>query len=102
MYFDHFENFPLAFWKALACPLHGECSLSLLVSQFQGSWIPIQIGCWRVHLDLSFVYEWSVSTTYKRLLLFMTHLSSYSLNPHFNISIFLYDGALVRMVLVLG
>ena len=35
--FLSFDNFPLAFWKALACPLDGECSLSLLVSQFQGS-----------------------------------------------------------------
>ena len=34
MYFLSFDNFPLEFWKALACPLHGKCSLSLLVSQF--------------------------------------------------------------------
>ena len=34
--FLSFENFPLAFWKALAYPLHSECSLSLLVSQFRG------------------------------------------------------------------
>ena len=26
-------------WRAFFCPLHGECSLSLLVNQFRGSWI---------------------------------------------------------------
>lgn len=28
--FDHFDNLPLAFWKAPACPLHGECSSCIL------------------------------------------------------------------------
>ena len=39
-------------------------------------------------------------TAYRRLLLFVTHLSSHSFNPHFNISIFLYDGPIVWMVVV--
>ena len=42
--FLSFDNWPLSFWKALACPLHGECSLTLLVSQFQESEILIQVG----------------------------------------------------------
>ena len=47
-------------WKALACPLHGECSLTLLVSQFRESEILIQVGYGRGHSDLSFGASWSV------------------------------------------
>ena len=90
-----FDNLFLAFWKALACPLHGECSLTLLVSQFRESEILIKVGCQRGHPELSFGASWSVFTEYRRLLLFMTHLSSHSLNPHFNISIFIYVNTLV-------
>ena len=32
------------FWRSFACPLHGECTLTLLVNQFRGSWIPFQVG----------------------------------------------------------
>ena len=27
-------EFSFGIWRALACPLHGECTLTLLVSQF--------------------------------------------------------------------
>ena len=40
MDFGSFVNWTMAFWRAFACPLHGECSLSLLVNLFRGSWIP--------------------------------------------------------------
>ena len=40
---DHFF-FKLEFWRACACPFNNNCSLSLLVNQFQGSWIPFQVG----------------------------------------------------------
>ena len=45
-------NFLLVFWRSFACPLHTECSLSLLVNQFRGSWIPFQVGLWRGNSDL--------------------------------------------------
>ena len=32
--FDHLLIGPWHFWRAFACPLHNECSLSLLVNQF--------------------------------------------------------------------
>ena len=41
------------FWRDFACPLHSECTLTLLVNQFRGSWIPFQVGWWRGHLDIS-------------------------------------------------
>ena len=47
-------EFSFGIWRALTCPLHGECTLSLLVSQFQESEIIIQVGYGRVHSDLSF------------------------------------------------
>ena len=52
--FLSFDTFPLAFWKAIACPLHGECSLTLLVSQFQESEIIIQVGHGRGHIEIQF------------------------------------------------
>ena len=42
-WFLSFVNWPLALWRALASPLNGECSLSLLVNQFWESWIPFQV-----------------------------------------------------------
>ena len=27
-------EFSFGFWRAITCPLHGECTLTLLVSQF--------------------------------------------------------------------
>ena len=37
IYFNHFLIGFWHFWRAFACPLHSECSLSLLMNQFQGS-----------------------------------------------------------------
>ena len=37
-------NWPLTFWTDFSCPLYGECSLSLLVNQFRGSWIHLKVG----------------------------------------------------------
>ena len=37
-------EFAFGIWRALACPLHGECTLTLLVCQFQESEILIQVG----------------------------------------------------------
>ena len=51
-----FDHFPFEFWKSLACPLHCECSLALLVSQFWESEILIQVGHGRGHSELSFVF----------------------------------------------
>ena len=47
-------EFAFGIWRAIACPLHGECTLTLLVSQFRESEILIQVGHWRDHSDLSF------------------------------------------------
>ena len=90
-----FENLPLPFRKALACPLHDECPLSVLVSQFRGNWILIQIGCWRGHPDLSFGAEWSVVIADSRLIQFVIHLFPGSFISHLIIPMFPYDGALV-------
>ena len=96
--FLSFVNFPWAFWRALAFPLHGECSLTLLVSQFRESEILIQVGYGRGKPDLSFGASWRVFFLDGRLLQFVTHLSSHYLNSHFHISMFFYEGALVWMV----
>ena len=37
-------NWPLSFWRVFACPWHDECSLSLLMNQFRGSWNTFQVG----------------------------------------------------------
>ena len=47
MDFYYFVNWPLTFCRVFACPLHGECSLSVLVNQFRGSRVPFQVGLWR-------------------------------------------------------
>ena len=39
-------------WRALACPLHDECTLTLIVIQFRVSDILIQVGHGRGHSDL--------------------------------------------------
>ena len=47
-------EFAFAIWRALACPLHNECTLTLLVSQFRESEIVTQVVYWRCHPDVSF------------------------------------------------
>ena len=47
-------EFSFGILRALSCPLHGECTLTLLVSQFRESEILIQVGHGRGHSDLSF------------------------------------------------
>ena len=47
-------EFSFGIWRALACPLHGECTLTLLESQFRESEILIQVGHGRCHSELSF------------------------------------------------
>ena len=42
-------EFAFGIWRALACPLHGECTLTLLVRQFRESEIIIQVGHGRGH-----------------------------------------------------
>ena len=42
-------EFSFGNWRAISCPLHGECTLTLLVSQFQDSEILIQVGHGRGH-----------------------------------------------------
>ena len=39
-------------WRALACPLHGECTLTLLVSNFGESEIMIR---WIIHLQITLI-----------------------------------------------
>ena len=51
-------EFFFGIWRALACPLHGECTLTLLVSQFQESEILIKFGHGIFHSDLSLGYSW--------------------------------------------
>ena len=46
------SEFSFGIWRALACPLCGECTLTLLVSQFQESEILIQVSHGRGHSDL--------------------------------------------------
>ena len=90
-----FVNFPLAFWRDFYFPLHGECPLSLLVNQFQGSWIHFQVGWWRCHSYLSYGYEWifivsswrSINLSFSSISLF-PH-SFFSIPPHSHV-----DGAL--------
>ena len=49
-------DFVFGIWRAIACPLHGECTLTLLVSQFLESEILIQVGHGRVHLEIQRVF----------------------------------------------
>ena len=76
----------LAFRKSLACILYKEYSLWVLVNQFRGSWILIQIRCWRGHTNLSFGAEWSVLVAYWMLiqvcLIYFPFLSSHLTIPH--------------------
>ena len=53
-------EFSFGIRRALACPLHGECTLTLLVSQFRESEILIQVVHGRGHSDLSLAASWSV------------------------------------------
>ena len=47
-------EFSFRIWRELACPLHSECTLTLLVSQIQESDILMQVVHGRGHLYLSF------------------------------------------------
>ena len=76
-----FVNWPLEFWIYFACPFHGESSLSLLVNQFQGSWIPFQVGWWRGHLDLSLDISKGFLVAVLQSIHSNSHLSPYSLIP---------------------
>ena len=42
-------EFSFGIWIAIACPLHSECTLNLLVRQFRESEIIIQVGHGRGH-----------------------------------------------------
>ena len=53
-------EFSFGILESLAFPLRGECSLTLLLSQFWESEIIIQVGYGRGHPDLSFGYWWNV------------------------------------------
>ena len=79
--FWSFVNWPLAFWRAFACPLHGECSLSLLVNQFQGRWIPFQVGWWRVNSKISWEINEGVLFSGLISIQSSSDLSPYSLIP---------------------
>ena len=76
-----FVNWPLAFWRDFACPLHDECSLSLLMNKFQGSWIPFQDGLWRGHLYFSLDINEIVLVLGWRTIQSNSHLFLYSLIP---------------------
>ena len=45
-------EFSFGIWRALACPLHGDCTLALLVSQFRESENLIQVGHGIGHSEL--------------------------------------------------
>ena len=74
-----FVNWSLAFWRAFASPLHGECSLFMLVNQFWGSWIPFQVGWWRGHSDLSWELNEGVLFVGWKSIQSNSHLSPHSL-----------------------
>ena len=80
VYFWDF-NLPLEFWRTLGCLLQGECTLTLLVNQFRGSWILFQVGWWRGHSDLSLELNEGVLVAGWRSIQSNSHLSPYSLIP---------------------
>ena len=79
--FLSFFYFLLEFWRAFACPSHGECSLSLLMNQFRGSWIPLQVGWWRGNSYLSLDINEGFLVSVLRSINLNSHLSPYSLIP---------------------
>ena len=102
MYFYHLLIFLCHFGYLLLVHCGGEYSLSLLVNQFQGSWIPLQVGSLRGHSDISLdlnggflVSGWSPYSL-------RFHLSPTSRIPTSTFPILVCDGALIRVVLALG
>ena len=81
MNFYHFLNCTLEFWRAFTCPLHGECSLSLHVNKFWGSWIPFHIGLWRGNSYLYFDINELFWVSGWRSIQLNSHLSPYSIIP---------------------
>ena len=69
----------MAFWIYFACPLDGECSLSLLVNKFRGSWIPFQVGWWRGHSKISWKINEGFIFSGWRSIKSNSHLSPHSL-----------------------
>ena len=67
----------MEFWRAFACPLHDECSLSLIVNLFGGRWIPFQVGWWRCNSELSWgINEGVLFSGWSSI------QSNYHLSPH--------------------
>ena len=100
--FLSFLIFPLEFWRDFACPLHSECSLSLLVNQFRGSWIPLQVGSLRGHSDISLDLKGGFLVSGWSPYSLRFHLSPTSRIPTSPFPILVCDGALIRVVLALG
>ena len=97
--FDHFLTILCHFGELFLVHSNGEWSLSLLVNQFQGSWIPFQVVLWRGHSGISWEINKGVLFSVWMSIQLNSQLCPHSLIPSSPFPTLSFDGALVGVIL---